>query len=148
MDLYDDRIRGRFFWGLGLIGAGVFLLLDRLGGLPEWMYHYTWWGAILWAMGLLTLLTARRAESVGSGVTLLLLGAWLVGVTNRLYGLTWSNSWPLALVAAGMGTLAHAIAAYWLPDTKRLRIGRHTRVIIDDTPDPKGSANAEGPHVR
>jgi hypothetical protein len=115
----------RLVWGVALMSAGVFLLFVQLGGLPEWMRVYQWWGGIVVALGLITLLTARRAESVGSGVTFVLIGLWLVLVTNRMFGLSWYNSWPIALVSAGAGTIAHAIAAHWLPDTKPER--RHRR---------------------
>jgi hypothetical protein len=150
MNVDADRDWGRFFWGLALIGVGVFLLLERTGGLPGWMYDYSWWGGIVVVWGMGTLVTARRAESAGSGVTLVLLGAWILAVTNRLYGLSWFNSWPLALVAAGAGTLAHAIAANWLPDTRRLRRRLRRRIYIDDVGDPRephDPANAEGPHA-
>jgi hypothetical protein len=56
---------------------------------------------------------------------------WLVLVTNRMFGLSWYNSWPIALVSAGTGTVAHAIAAHWLPDTRRPR-RRRRRDGVDE----------------
>jgi len=151
----EDRNWGRLFWGLALVAVGIFLMLQRLGGLPEWMYDYSWWGGIVVLLGFGTIVTARSAEKVGSGVTLALLGGWFLVVANRLYGLSWSNSWPLALVAAGAGTLAHAIATNWLPDTRRVRLDRWERrrrgVYVDVTGEPHDPAPApapkEGPHV-
>jgi hypothetical protein len=142
----ENRNYGRLFWGLALIAVGVFLMLERIGGLPEWMYDYSWWGGIVVLLGLGTIVTARRAESVGSGITFVLLGVWFLAVTNRMYGLSWSNSWPLALVAAGAGTLGHAIAANWLPDTRReRRIRRGAYVEVVD--DSRENAPKEGPHA-
>lgn len=109
----------RAVWGVVLILSGIMLMVvrfSRMSFLPE---GYVWWGGVVTAIGLVSIVTARKAETVGTGVTLSLLGLWFVLVTNRMFGLSWYNSWPLALVSAGAGTVAHAIAAYWLPDTKR-----------------------------
>jgi hypothetical protein len=133
MDGNDAR---RMFWGFALIIVGAFLLVERFGGLPDWLGDYAWWGGLVVLFGLVTLGTARRAESVGTGVTLTLLGAWFLVVTNHVLGFRWYNSWPLALVAAGAGTVAHAIAAHWLPDTKRVR-RRHRR---NDEPQEESHA--------
>jgi hypothetical protein len=43
-------------------------------------------------------------------VTTLGLGAWFMIAANGWYGLGWSRSWPLALVAAGLGSLTQALA--------------------------------------
>ena len=115
----------RAVWGVSLMTLGAFLLLLQFGALPYWLDDYAWWGGLVVFFGLVTLVTARNAESVGSGITLSLLGIWFLLVTNHVFGLRWYNSWPLALVSAGAGTVAHAIAANWLPDTKRER--RHRR---------------------
>jgi len=117
----DNRDVKRVVWGVVLILAGMFLLFERFVGLPSWLGGYQWWGGLVVAVGLITIATASRAESVGSGVTLSLLGLWFVLVTNHVLGFSWYNSWPLALVAAGAGTIAHAIAANWLPDTRQPR---------------------------
>ena len=109
----------RMVWGVVLILSGIMLMMARFGRLTFLPEGYVWWGGAVTAIGLLSIVTARRAETVGTGVTLSLLGLWFVLVTNEMFGLRWYNSWPLALVAAGAGTVAHAIAAYWLPDTRR-----------------------------
>jgi hypothetical protein len=124
-------------WGTALMGAGTALLLERLGRLPEWANRFQWWGGIVIFIGLATILCAKRAESVGSGVTIALLGGWFLLVTNHQFGLGWYNSWPLALVAAGAGTVGHAIAANWLPDTARARLRK--RAGLDE--------NAEESHA-
>src|SRR6187397_1333011 len=98
----------RVVWGVVLILAGIMLMVQRFGRLPFLPEDYVWWGGVVTALGLVTIVTARRAESVGSGVTLSLLGLWFVLVTNQVFGLRWYNSWPLALVCAGAGTVAHA----------------------------------------
>jgi len=109
----------RAVWGVALMSLGAFLLLVQFGVMPGWFWEFSWWGSLLVALGLLTMVTARNAESVGTGVTFTLLGIWILLVMNHLFGLRWYNSWPLALVSAGAGTVAHAIAANWLPDTEQ-----------------------------
>ena len=109
----------RAVWGVVLMLSGIMLMVVRFGRMEFLPEGYVWWGGIVTAIGLVSIVTARKAETVGTGVTLSLLGLWFVLVTNGMFGLSWYNSWPLALVAAGAGTVAHAIAAYWLPDTKR-----------------------------
>lgn len=137
MDGNDGR---RMFWGFALIIVGAFLLIERFGGMPYWFGDYAWWGGLVVLLGLVALGTARRAGSVGTGVTLTLLGVWVLLVTNHVLGFGWYNSWPLALVAAGAGTVAHAIAAHWLPDTKRPRRRRRWRDGVDDSVEDKGHA--------
>jgi uncharacterized membrane protein HdeD (DUF308 family) len=125
-------------WGIVLILAGIMLMVQRFGvRIPFLPPDYVWWGGGVTAVGLVTIITARRAETVGTGVTLSLLGLWFVVVTNELFGLHWYNSWPLALVCAGAGTVAHAIAANWLPDTKRERRRRTVRVEVDSQEAPR-----------
>ena len=128
----------RAVWGVVLILSGIMLMVvrfSRMSFLPE---GYVWWGGVVTAIGLVSIVTARKAETVGTGVTVSLLGLWFVLVTNEMFGLTWYNSWPLALVAAGAGTVAHAIAAYWLPDPKCASPRRSRRA----EPDPE-----EAPHA-
>ena len=127
----------RAVWGVVLILAGIMLMVRKFIHIPFLPDNYIWWGGLVTAVGLITIVTARRAETVGTGVTLSLLGLWFVVVTNEMFGLHWYNSWPLALVAAGAGTVAHAIAAYWLPDTKKER--RRRRVVIE--------SEQEAPHA-
>jgi len=108
----------RAVWGVVLILSGIMLMVVRFGRMTFLPEGYVWWGGLVTAIGLVAIVTARKAETVGTGVTVSLLGLWFVLVTNGMFGLSWYNSWPLALVAAGAGTVAHAIAAYWLPDPK------------------------------
>ena len=112
MDVRIER-EGRwhnFVWGVSLIAAGVLLLLHFTGRL-QWGMWEAWWPAIVVFMGFLQTLTARSARKLGGGVTLMGIGAWLLLATNGWYGLGWHNSWPLALVAVGLGTIVRAVAS-------------------------------------
>jgi len=116
-----ERNWGRISWGLVLIAVGALILGDRFGWLPGVTLNYRWWGILVSLLGAGALVQPRRAADVGNGVSFILFGAWFVIASTHAYGFTWSNSWPLAFVATGAGTVAHALAARWLPDTPRLR---------------------------
>jgi hypothetical protein len=62
------------------------------------------------AFGAVQLLTARRPKHVEEGVTWILMAVWFLVAVNDWHGLTWSRSWPLALVAVGTGIVARVIA--------------------------------------
>lgn len=109
-----DRRESRWsslVWGVGLITMGVLFTLHYLH-LMAWNTWRVWWPALVLFFGAMQLLTARRPRTIGGAVTVLLMGAWFVLVTNGYYGLTWHNSWPLALVAVGCGTVVRAIASF------------------------------------
>lgn len=118
----SERNWKQMVWGMFLILIGVLFLADRMGSLPDWAADYHWWGLLVIGLGLVSLARPRKAHDVGNGVTITLLGVWFVMASNDLYGLTWTNSWPLALVAAGAGSVARALAATILPDPQRVRV--------------------------
>ena len=102
----DEGIRStkKVIWGIFLIALGVLFLFERfepwgIAGLGEW------WPLILVVIGITRLMERR----VGSALTMLLLGAWFLAVTSGWLGLTWHNSWPLVLVAVGVGIVVKAL---------------------------------------
>jgi len=108
--IYDsERMWDKFVWGLLLIGLGAALLLSTLGFLPVHFLR-TWWPVFVIASGTGSLLCARHPRAIGSAVTVLGIGAWLLIAANDWYGLGWSRSWPLSLVAVGLGTVTRALA--------------------------------------
>ena len=113
-----ERDWRRLFWGILLILLGTIFMLDRFAGLPDWVRLFQWWPLIVIALGLVRLVAPRRARDVGNGVLFILLGGWFWVASNDWHGLDWHNSWPLALVAVGAGTVAKALAARWLPDRR------------------------------
>jgi len=102
----DEGIRSmkNVVWGIFLIALGVLFLLEhsRMWGV---MGLGEWWPLILVVIGI-THLVERR---VGSALTMILLGAWFLAVTNDWMGLTFSNSWSLVLVAVGVGIVVKAL---------------------------------------
>lgn len=116
------RDRGDWGGGLGvgliLIVLGVTFLLERMGYVDHSIWH-RWWPAVVIAFGLAKLVRPRHAEHLGSGVTTTLIGCWLLAANEGWYGLTWMNSWPLALVAGGTGMVVRAIATRYMPDERK-----------------------------
>jgi hypothetical protein len=108
-------------WGFFLIGLGLLFLAERILVLPGWWEDFHWWGLISVLFGLVMTFLARTADDLGTGVTITLFGVWFVLASNDFYGLTWKNSWPLALVAAGVGTVTRGIAAQWMPDKQETK---------------------------
>ena len=112
----EDRWHS-FVWGVSLIAAGVMLMLHFTGRLP-WGMWTQWWPAIVIFLGFVQTLTARSARKLGSGVTLMAIGAWLLVASNGWYGLDWQNSWPLSLVAIGLGTLVRAVTSPFMRSSR------------------------------
>jgi hypothetical protein len=102
--------RDDFGIGLLLIGLGTWFLLKLNGLLSEDAWH-TWWPFIIVAVGAVGIIGARNPRSLGSAVTTLGIGIWIAAAVHHWYGLTWGNSWPLALVAAGLGSIAEWAAS-------------------------------------
>src|ERR1041384_1406197 len=120
--IYNEaRPWDKLVWGLILIGLGVCFLLPTFGLVPSHLFR-TWWPVIVIAMGTGSLLCARSPRAIGSAVSTLGIGGWMLIAANDWFELGWSRSWPLALVAAGLG-LAPLRAQ---PAGDRLR-GEHAR---------------------
>lgn len=104
--------RDGLWWGLVLVGMGVVFLLVQIDVLPRHLLYswWTWWPAILIGIGLAKLIRPRSPSDIGNGVMMPMLGLWFFANQHEWYGLHWGNSWPLAMVAAGMGMVAKAIA--------------------------------------
>lgn len=105
-----ERNTEQIGWGLFLIALGVWFLLVMNGTLPGDSWR-DWWPYAVIAMGVIGLVTARSPKSIGSAVTTIGMGVWMSAAVNHWYDLGWGNSWPLALVAMGLGMLVEWAAA-------------------------------------
>ena len=63
------------------------------------------------AVGVVGLIGSQSPKSIGSAVTTMGMGVWMAAAVNHWYDLGWGSSWPLALVAAGLGALAEWAAS-------------------------------------
>ncbi len=105
--------KDRIIWGLFLVALGALLLLDRFGpwempGLGQL------WPVIILAFAVVRLFEGRP----GGALTLTGLGLWFLAVEFHWYGLDWGNSWPLALVAVGLGIVVRGLTG---EDRRHLR---------------------------
>ena len=111
---HHDKAENAFF-GLALIAVGVMFLAHQTRWVTlAWLTSS--WGLLVVGLGILRIVMARDAHRIGNGVTMALLGGWFWVAQTQWMGLTWYNSWPLALVATGAGILARGMATMFLPD--------------------------------
>lgn len=113
----EDRLSG-LMWGIGLVAVGTIILLQYLDVMPFSVWH-DWWPLVIVMVGVAQIIGGRSAKGLGDGVATILFGAWCYVATNRIYGLTWGTSWPLALVAAGTGMVVRSIAAPFMRPSDR-----------------------------
>jgi hypothetical protein len=102
----DERSRTakRVIWGSFLIALGSAFLLDHLHivDLPSL--------GSLWPAVFFVIAVGHVAEGrLGSALTFLLLGVWFFACEFDWYGLDYSNSWPLVLIAIGAGIVVRAL---------------------------------------
>lgn len=93
-------------FGIFLILLGSLFLLDELGLVGFGRVIDTWWPMILIALGISKMAWERR---VAAGGWLVFVGSWLQAVELSLFGLTFGNSWPVFLIAAGSIMIAQSL---------------------------------------
>lgn len=102
--------------GIILMTLGVLFLLDHFGYAELGAWWRLWPLAVI-AIGLGKLFSPGNGRQVGDGVTFVLLGLSFFAINYGLYGLDWSNGWPLFIVSAGAGMVVRAL----IPDRKEAR---------------------------
>ena len=99
---------GKLALGLVLLAVGVATFLEAVDlwdSGPLWSY----WPLILIAIGGANEVDAiRRRRSDGSYV-LLGIGIWMFAGAFRVFGLSYGQAFPIALIVAGLGVVLHAI---------------------------------------
>jgi len=112
---------GRFALGVFLIALGTLALLGQQGIIAHGFWRHGWpW--IIVILAAVQIATAGSAQRLADGVVFGLIGVWLVLVVSHWHGLTYSNSWPLTLVAVGAGHVVKALASSFLPEGSRGRL--------------------------
>jgi hypothetical protein len=92
--------RRQLVWGLVVVGVGVALLLDSMQMIHvESMWHYA--PLLLVIVGMNKMVGYPTARHFTSGLWEMILGLWLFAVFERMYGLTFGNSWPILVIAFG-----------------------------------------------
>jgi len=93
--------RKRLFWGIVLIIIGTAFLLDRQGILQ---IGHAWrlWPFFIVAAGAADIFGARNVDEVAKGGFHIVLGLWLYACMERLWGITFGDTWPVLLIAYGV----------------------------------------------
>jgi hypothetical protein len=93
-----------------LVGVGVVFLLDQLGVYPaRKLWHYA--PLLMVVAGINQTIGYPDAKEFAGGVWTVCVGLWIFAVLEGLFGLTWGNSWPLAIVFSGFAIVLRPIAA-------------------------------------
>ena len=90
-------------WGVFLIVLGGLLLWERLGNVD--IPSGTLWPLILFVIAT-TKLVERR---YGAAVMFVALGGVFLACTLHLYGMSYERSWPLFMVAVGLGMVVRSL---------------------------------------
>jgi len=107
MQCHRGNPRRHLLWGIALVALGTIFLADSLAWLDLTQYlgpQTRWWHFVplLLALGgVIRLLTAHSVRQVVKGLSRIGVGVWLFACLEQLGGLTFANSWPVLLVAAG-----------------------------------------------
>jgi hypothetical protein len=131
---------GRFAMGVILIALGTLALLAQQGIIAHEFWRHGWPWIIIFIASV-QVATARSAQRLADGVCFGLIGVWLLLVETHWRGLTYSNSWPLTLVAVGTAHVVKALAGSFLPEGSRVRVMR-MRMPSDDRDPQKGGGDA------
>lgn len=91
------RRRGGVFPGIAMIVVGTIFLLDRFDVVSMDRVWQFWPLFLIW-MGLVHFL---KPDDGRRSIFLLLLGVWLQISTLRLFGLDFSDSWPILIIFIG-----------------------------------------------
>jgi hypothetical protein len=93
--------RKQLMWGLLLVGLGGALLLDQMDMLDIYdLWHY--WPLILVVIGINKMIGYPTANDFTSGLWICFIGVWLFANFERMFGMTFHNSWPYLIIAWGV----------------------------------------------
>lgn len=93
--------RRQLVWGLVIVGVGVALFANSMGMIElRSMWHYA--PLTLVILGMNNMVGYPTARHFTNGLWQMVLGLWLFAVFERMYGLTFANSWPILVIAFGV----------------------------------------------
>ena len=93
--------RRQLMWGLLLIAFGVIIFLGQMELIDTHsLWHYA--PLVLVVFGINKMIGYPTARHFTSGLWQVLIGLWVFAVMEDMFGLTWKNSWPFAIIACGV----------------------------------------------
>lgn len=102
--------------GMILIGAGVLFMLHNLDVIYIGSIFDFWPLLLIWC-GYKKLRFPKKADDRKSGMWLLTIGSILLVLNLELFGMGWSNAWPLLMVGAGWVLIWQAFALPIAPNS-------------------------------
>ena len=93
--------RRQMVWGVVIIVVGLTLVLDRME-MVELVTVWHYWPLIIVVGGMNKLVGYPSARHFSDGIWTILVGLWMFAVVEKMFGLTWFNSWPLLIIAFGI----------------------------------------------
>jgi hypothetical protein len=113
MGALKHRPSSQALFGAVLLGIGILLLLHNtdvvhLGSI------WTYWPFILVAFGVNKLIAPQHHKEIREGAWLVFLGLWLYVSFQHVFGLSFAETWPLVIVAWGVGVIWKSLDRYTL----------------------------------
>jgi hypothetical protein len=108
MDTKQPLAAGKLMIGLILLAVGVAAFLDAIDvweAGPLWSY----WPLLLIAIGAANAVDAIRRRHGDGSWFLLGIGVWMLAGSFNLFGLSYSEAFPLAVIFVGIGAVLHAV---------------------------------------
>jgi hypothetical protein len=98
------KYRGELIWGILLILAGGVFLLSNFDILEiDALWNH--WPLIFVLVGLFKLTAVRSIKDIGPPMWWVFIGSWLYVSVFEIFGLGFSRSWPILIIAWGVSTL-------------------------------------------
>jgi len=104
-----QQTRKQILWGLLIVAAGVAFLMNREDMLEVSML-WTYWPVILLIFGLNNMILPADGKQFMDGLGQVAFAAWFYAANERLWGLTFFNSWPILVVVAGVCLVLQPLA--------------------------------------
>lgn len=119
----EQSWRKQLSWGIILTGAGVVFLLDRSGELDLgsiWRY----WPLMLAVAGISNLVPPSTAKLVQEGCWQIFFAGWFYCSFERVWGLSFGNSWPLVLIMWGLMVVLNPVLRRYVESNKEQHDGQ------------------------
>ena len=94
--------RQQFIWGILIICLGVSFLISQ----NDWValgQIWRYWPAILAAFGINNLIPPTSGRRFVEGLSMIATAGWFYAASERMWGLTFGNSWPIVVIIGGAG---------------------------------------------